>query len=124
MWVCSRRLLATLAQLPIPKMMSYQLETDCELPGWSSVNFVRPAHGLLALHGSTVVPVNLLGLNSGNQTQGHRFEALKSPVLVAHADDYAATLLRDGAVIASFGDRRFAIVQQLAQARRAPGAGL
>jgi len=116
-------LLATLAQLPIPKMMSYQLETDCELPGWSSVNFVRPAHGLLALHGSSVVPVKLLGLNSGNQTQGHRFEALKSPVVVAHADDYAATLLRDGAVIASFGDRRFAIVQQLAQAAERLGPG-
>jgi glycyl-tRNA synthetase beta chain len=116
-------LLATLAQLPIPKMMSYQLETDCELPGWSSVNFVRPAHGLLALHGSTVVPVKLLGLRSGRNTQGHRFEALKSLVEVAHADDYAATLLRDGAVIASFNDRRFAIVQQLAQAAERLGPG-
>ncbi|WP_296491162.1 glycine--tRNA ligase subunit beta [Rhodoferax sp.] len=116
-------LVATLAQLPIPKMMSYQLETNCELPGWSSVNFVRPVHGLLALHGSTVVPVTLLGLNSCNQTQGHRFEASMSPVMVAHADDYAATLLRDGAVIASFGDRRFAIVQQLAQAAERLGPG-
>ncbi|PKO59893.1 MAG: glycine--tRNA ligase subunit beta [Betaproteobacteria bacterium HGW-Betaproteobacteria-18] len=116
-------LLAALAQLPIPKVMSYQLETDCELPGWSSVNFVRPAHGLLALHGSAVVPVKLLGLSSGKVTQGHRFEALKSPVEVAHADDYATTLLRDGAVIASFSDRRFAIVQQLAQAAERLGPG-
>ena len=116
-------LLAALAQLPIPKMMSYQLETDCELPGWSSVNFVRPAHGLVALHGSTVVPVKVLGLSSGKLTQGHRFEAHKSPVQVDHADDYAATLLRDGAVIASFGDRRFAIVQQLAQAAERLGPG-
>ncbi len=116
-------LLATLAQLPIPKMMSYQLESDCELPGWSSVNFVRPAHGLLALHGNTVVPVKLLGLSSGKLTQGHRFEASMSPVEVAHADDYAATLLRDGSVIASFGDRRFAIVQQLAQAAERLGPG-
>ena len=51
-----------IAKLPIPKVMSYQLETDCALPGWSSVNFVRPAHGLVALHGSTVVPVTALGL--------------------------------------------------------------
>ena len=116
-------LLVTLAQLPIPKMMSYQLQADCELPGWSSVNFVRPAHGLLALHGSTVVPVKVLGLTSGKLTQGHRFEALMSPVTVGHADDYAATLLRDGAVIASFSDRRFAIVQQLAQAAERLGPG-
>ena len=60
MSVCRRRL-TTLAKLPIPKVMSYQLETDCELPGWSSVNFVRPAHGLVALHGSTVVPVQGAG---------------------------------------------------------------
>ena len=38
-----------LAKLPIPKVMQYQLETDCELPGWISVNFVRPAHSLIAL---------------------------------------------------------------------------
>ena len=47
--------------LPIPKVMTYQLESGCELPGWSSVSFVRPAHSLLALHGSDVVPVTALG---------------------------------------------------------------
>ncbi|WP_442763040.1 glycine--tRNA ligase subunit beta [Malikia spinosa] len=112
-----------IAKLPIPKVMSYQLETDCELPGWTSVNFVRPAHGLVALHGATVVPVKALGLTAGNQTQGHRFEAAVSPVVLADADTYAETLLRDGAVFASFGDRRFAIVQQLAQAAEKLGPG-
>ena len=112
-----------IAKLPIPKVMSYQLETDCELPGWSSVHFVRPAHGLVALHGSSVVPVKTLGLTSGNSTQGHRFEAAKSPVLLADADSYAQTLLSDGSVIASFNDRRFAIVQQLAQAAERLGPG-
>ncbi|UCU95000.1 glycine--tRNA ligase subunit beta [Hydrogenophaga taeniospiralis] len=112
-----------IAKLPIPKVMSYQLETDCELPGWSSVHFVRPAHGLVALHGSSVVPVKALGLTSGNSTQGHRFEAAKSPVLLADADSYAQTLLSDGSVIASFNDRRFAIVQQLAQAAERLGPG-
>ena len=38
-----------IAKLPIPKVMQYQLHSDCEMPGWSSVNFVRPAHGLIAL---------------------------------------------------------------------------
>jgi glycyl-tRNA synthetase beta chain len=91
-----------IAKLPIPKVMSYQLETDCELPGWSSVNFVRPAHSLVALHGTTVVPVKALGLSAGRTTQGHRFEAAVSPVVIANADSYADTLARDGAVIASF----------------------
>ena len=113
----------TIAKLPIPKVMSYQLETDCELPGWSSVNFVRPAHRLVALHGSTVVPVKALGLSAGHTTQGHRFEAAVSPVVIADADAYADTLRRDGAVIASFAERRAEIARQLAAAAERVGGG-
>ena len=102
-----------IAKLPIPKVMSYQLETDCELPGWSSVKFVRPAHSLLALHGSTVVPVKALGLTAGNTTQGHRFEARVSPVVIQDADHYAATLAQDGAVIASYTQRSRDMIRQL-----------
>ncbi len=113
-----------IAKLPIPKVMSYQLERDCALPGWSSVNFVRPAHGLVALHGSTVVPVKVLGLTAGHTTQGHRFEAAVSPVVIADADTYAATLQRDGAVIASFAARKAEIVRQLAAAAAQIGNGV
>jgi glycyl-tRNA synthetase beta chain len=113
-----------LAKLPIPKVMQYQLETDCELPGWSSVNFVRPAHSLIALHGSTVVPVKALGLTAGNSTQGHRFEAKVSPVVLQHADQYAETLKNDGSVIASFADRRAEIVRQLNAAAAKVGGGV
>ena len=112
-----------LAKLPIPKVMQYQLETDCELPGWSSVNFVRPAHSLIALHGSTVVPVKALGLTAGNSTQGHRFEAKVSPVVLPHADQYDDVLKRDGSVIASFAERRAEIVRQLNAAAAEVGNG-
>jgi len=112
-----------IAKLPIPKVMSYQLETDCELPGWTSVNFVRPAHGLVALHGSTVVPVKALGLTAGNSTTGHRFEAAVSPVVLQDADSYAATLQKDGAVIASFAERKAEIARQLAAAAAKVGNG-
>jgi glycyl-tRNA synthetase beta chain len=107
---------AALAALPIPKVMSYQLQD-----GWSSVNFVRPAHALVALHGADVVPVSVLGLNSGNATKGHRFEAAVDPVVIADADSYAETLKRDGAVIASFAERRAEIVRQLAAAAAQAG---
>ncbi len=115
----------SLAKLPIPKVMSYQLgvESGCELPGWTSVSFVRPAHSLLALHGSEVVPISVLGLKSGNTTQGHRFEAAVSPVVLADADSYADTLRTDGAVIASFAERRAEIVRQLAAAAAKIGNG-
>jgi glycyl-tRNA synthetase beta chain len=97
-----------LAKLPIPKVMQYQLAD-----GWSSVNFVRPAHRLLALHGDTVVPLQTLGLESGRQTVGHRFEAAVAVIDIAHADSYVDQLKRDGAVIASFAERRAEIVRQL-----------
>ncbi len=67
-----------IAKLPIPKVMTYQLPD-----GWSSVHFVRPAHGLVALHGADVVPVAGVGPASGNSTHGHRFEATVEPVRAA-----------------------------------------
>lgn len=117
-----KALTEAIAKLPIPKVMQYQLERDCELPGWSTVSFVRPAHGLIALHGTAVVPVTALGLRAGNSTQGHRFEARVSPVVIAHADAYDQTLTDDGAVIASFDKRRADIAQQLQAAAAALGA--
>ncbi len=98
-------------KLPIPKVMSYQLQD-----GWTSVNFVRPAHSLLALHGSDVVAINALGLNAGNTTQGHRFEAKNPLVTIKHADTYAEQLKTEGAVIASFAERRAEIERQLSDA--------
>ncbi|MFZ2267443.1 MAG: glycine--tRNA ligase subunit beta [Azonexus sp.] len=106
-----------LAALPIPKVMTYQLQD-----GWSSVNFVRPAHGLVALHGSDIVPLAILGLSSGRATHGHRFEAAVDPVVFAHADEYAGKLASEGAVIASFAERRAEIARQLAAAAAQAGA--
>jgi glycyl-tRNA synthetase beta chain len=98
----------TLAKLPIPKVMTYQIND-----GWQSVNFVRPAHGLVALHGDEIIPVSTLGLTASNTTLGHRFEAKNPVVILSSADTYAQQLADEGAVIASFADRRAEIVKQL-----------
>jgi glycyl-tRNA synthetase beta chain len=100
---------AAMAKLPIPKIMSYQLAD-----GWSTVNFVRPVHGLVALHGTEVVPLSVLGLAAGRTTQGHRFEAKANPVTLRSADAYAEQMRDEGAVIASFTERRAEIARQLA----------
>lgn len=118
-----KALAEAIAKLPIPKVMSYQLESGCELPGWSSVSFVRPAHGLVALHGSTVVPIEALGLQAGRETHGHRFEAAVDPVVLRDANSYALQLQDDGAVIASFEARRAEIARQLAAAAVKVGGG-
>jgi len=103
-------------KLPIPKVMTYPNPSG---DGWEVVNFVRPAHGLVALHGADVVPVSVLGLEAGRMTLGHRFEARVSPVAITNADCYALQMADEGAVIASFAERRAEIVRQL-QAAAAP----
>ncbi|WP_374006157.1 glycine--tRNA ligase subunit beta [Delftia lacustris] len=109
-----------IARLPIPKVMRYQLAD-----GWSSVHFVRPAHGLVVLHGTEVlIGVKALGLTAGTATHGHRFEAAVDPVVIRSADDYAAQLREEGAVIASFAERRAEIARQLQAAAERVGGGV
>ena len=109
---------SALADLPIPKMMRYQLAD-----GQTSVRFVRPVHGLVVLHGSDVLPVTVLGIEAGNSTQGHRFMS-EGSVTLSHANDYATALADKGRVIASFEDRRDAIRQQLDKTAAELGASL
>ena len=111
--------------LPIPKLMTYQLGAGSAQRGWTSVSFVRPAHGLVAMHGSEVLmSIKALGLTAGNATHGHRFEASVDPVVLKHADTYAQQLRDEGAVIASFDERRAEIVRQLQAAATRIGGGV
>lgn len=100
-----------LAALPILKVMTYQLAD-----GWSTVNFVRPAHGLVALHGKDIVPIEILGLKAGRETQGHRFESSVPKIALKNADSYMLQLESEGAVIASFTARRDEILKQITDA--------
>ena len=100
----------TLARLPIPKPMTYQR------PDGSNVQFVRPAHRLIALHGDQIVPVSALGIDADDTTLGHRFLS-EGFVQIQHAESYAETLLHRGRVIANFADRKETIrTHLLAQA--------
>jgi len=87
---------ATLKALPIPKVMRW---------GAGDAQFVRPVHGLVMMHGKRVVPGNVLGLNSGNISRGHRFLG-KGAIRIPSADQYESVLEKQGSVIASFAKRR------------------
>ncbi|GGC78907.1 glycine--tRNA ligase subunit beta [Undibacterium terreum] len=89
----------SVAKLPIPKVMSYQR------PDGSTVQFVRPVHRMIALYGSDIVPLSLLGLSSDRITLGHRFLS-SGEVKIDHANDYAAALQVQGKVIASVAARK------------------
>ncbi|WDU51591.1 glycine--tRNA ligase subunit beta [Taylorella equigenitalis] len=85
--------------LPIPKVMRYQLAD-----GKTSVKFVRPVHGLVAMHGSEVIDISAFGINSSNVTHGHRFMG-KYSFEVSSADSYEKQLLDEGMVVASYSER-------------------
>ncbi len=99
--------------LPIPKVMTYPNPSG---NGWETVDFVRPAHGLVALHGADIVPITILGLNAERETQGHRFEANVAKLVIKDADSYEAQMENEGAVIPGFEKRRTEIARQLAAA--------
>ena len=92
-------------KLPIPKVMRW---------GSSTHTFVRPVHGLVILHGANVVPANVLGLQSGNTTLGHRFLS-DGLITIENADSYAEQMREQGKVIASFAERKAAIQTALDQ---------
>jgi glycyl-tRNA synthetase beta chain len=103
----------TLAGLPIPKVMKYQLAD-----GQTSVKFVRPAHALVTLFGDEIVPAQILGLTAGRVTHGHRF-LHPGPIAITSADSYETQLAQTGRVVASFDARRTQIKALLdAQASR------
>ena len=97
----------TVAKLPIPKLMSYQR------PDGATVQFVRPVHLLLALHGEQVLPLSLLGLEAGRHTMGHRFLSHGGQIAIPHADHYAGVLESEGKVLSSASARKESIRRQL-----------
>jgi len=105
-----------LAGLPIPKVMSYQLAD-----GLTTVQFVRPAHRLVALHGHAVVPIAALGLEAGTKTFGHRFHT-QGELAIHSADTYEKQLLDEGKVIASFETRHRRVAELVTDAAKKIGA--
>ena len=107
-----------IAKLPIPKVMSYQLAD-----GTTTVKFVRPAHGLVALHGNKVLGVSALGLAAGRMTHGHRFKGMKD-ISLERADEYEARLENEGEVIADFDRRKAEVARQLSEKAQALNSSL
>lgn len=99
---------SSLSRLPIKKMMSYQLSD-----GWTTVNFVRPVHGLIVLHGANIIKTNILGIESNRNTLGHRFESKKEIIAIGHADSYKEQMKTEGNVIVSFEERKALIKNSL-----------
>ena len=86
----------SLANLPIAKRMRW---------GNSAVEFVRPVHWAVLLYGEEIIETEILGLQTGNQTRGHRFHAPQN-LTISKPENYADILLSQGKVIADFEQRK------------------
>ena len=103
----------TLSKLPIAKMMHYQvLQKDGQL---ANVQFARPAHRIIALHGNKTLNISSLGIDAGNQTEGHRFLA-PGNVTIASADQYENELQTKAKIVPGFNQRRAQIEAALLKA--------
>ena len=96
-----------LANLPIPKKMRW---------GASREEFVRPVHWVVMIFGGNVIPAQILGINTGNASRGHRFMH-PSPVPVLVAADYEATM-RAAKVLVNYEERK-ALIRTLVEAEGA-----
>lgn len=87
---------AALAKLPIPKRMRWGASRD---------EFVRPVHWLVMLFGKEIIPSNIMGVESGADSFGHRFHH-PDKILISKPGEYEALMLEPGNVIADFAKRR------------------
>ncbi len=89
----------SIAGLPIAKRMR-----------WGSFNteFVRPVHWAVLLYGDSVIKTEILGLETGATTQGHRFHAPQK-FTISNPKEYQDILYHQGKVIADFEQRKVLI---------------
>lgn len=94
---------SALTKLPIPKLMHW---------GDKKEEFVRPVHTLCLLFGDELIPGSILGIESSNQLNGHRF-LCNHKLTINHAEDYENLLLKEGNVVADFDKRKNMIKEQI-----------
>lgn len=92
-----------LDKLPIAKRMR---------SGASREEFVRPVQWLVLMQDDQVIDAQVQGLQSGNQTRGHRFHA-PDFMTIPQASDYES-LLEGAKVIADFDKRQALISERVA----------
>ena len=95
-----------LNKLPIPKRMRWA-DLDAQ--------FVRPVHWVVLLFGDDIIQDEILSVNSGRETRGHRF-LYNKPIYIPAPAEYEVLLESEAKVIADFARRRATIRGQVEQA--------
>jgi glycyl-tRNA synthetase beta chain len=101
------------ADFPWPKSMRW---------GDGSLRWVRPLHGIVAILGEEIVPVEIDGVTSGATTVGHRFHH-PGPITIGGAHDYVEKL-RACHVIVDQDERERLVREDAAAAAKKAGLTL
>ena len=80
--ILSQAVQRIVADFPWPKSMRW---------GSGSLRWVRPLHGIVAIFGEEIVPIEIEGVASGATTVGHRFHH-PGPITIGGAADYVEKL--------------------------------
>lgn len=103
----------SIANLPIAKRMRW---------GNFTTEFVRPVHWSVLLYGSKVIETEILGLQTGADSFGHRFHAPQA-IAIDKPENYADLLFTQGKVISDVEHRK-AIIKDAAQKAAAAVGGI
>lgn len=104
---------AILAGFPWPKSMRW---------GDGEAHWVRPLKSILCLLDGEVVPFTFAGIESGRETQGHRFMA-PAAIVVRDLEDYRSQLIL-ARVMLDAADRREVIEEKARELARTAGCRL
>jgi len=97
--------------LPAPKRMRW---------GSSDIEFVRPLHWIVLLHGKQPVTANILGIETGRHSRGHRFHHNEN-IAISEPAAYVDALEKSGQVMVDVEQRRESIRAQVIEAGEAIG---
>lgn len=92
-----------LDKLPIPKRMRW---------GARRAEFVRPVHWIVMLLGDRVIDAEILGIQTGRETRGHRFHC-NTTIAIDDPLGYQLLLEMQAHVVADFNERRGRIRSQV-----------
>jgi glycyl-tRNA synthetase beta chain len=106
------------ADFPWPKSMRWGAESSKA----TSLRWVRPLHGIVAMLGENIVPVEIEGIAAGATTVGHRFHH-PGAITIGGASDYLEKL-RACRVIVDQEERERIIREGAAEAATAAGLTL
>ncbi|MEE8118176.1 MAG: glycine--tRNA ligase subunit beta, partial [Gammaproteobacteria bacterium] len=84
-----------LKNLPVPKRMRW---------GAREIEFVRPVHWVVILHGKEIINAEILGVQSGRETRGHRFHA-PDWITIKKPSNYSQVLETKGHVKVNDGNQ-------------------